>query len=165
MIFDRSTQYQAYNIATQTVPKTRQIVMLYDGAIRFMQQAKDAIAEKRIEDRFNLLVRAGEIVVSLQNSLDHENGGEIARILHDYYSSIDMRILSIHRTCSLETCDRVIAELKEMRNAWHQIDSTPAQAVKINAATMPVEINEVTPASPTATINSSESKGSLQVSA
>lgn len=162
MIFDRSTQYQAYNMASQTVPKTRQIVMLYDGAIRFMQQAKEAVIEKRIEDRFNLLVRAGEVVVSLQNSLDHENGGEIARILHDYYSSIDMRILSIHRTNSAETCERVIAELKEMRNAWHQIDSSPPQPVAIptKASTPPLPAEIPQQVSPPAT-----DSGSLQVSA
>ena len=129
MIFDRNSQYQAYNMATMTVPKTKQIVMLYDGAIRFMQQAKEACIEKRIEDRFNLLVRAGDVIVSLQNSLDHENGGDIAKILYDYYSSIDMRILSIHRSNSAEMCERVITELKEMRGAWHQIDSSGAQPV------------------------------------
>lgn len=135
MIFDRTTQYQAYNMATMTVPKTKQIVMLYDGAIRFMQQAKDACIEKRIEDRYNLLVRAGDVVLSLQNSLDHENGGQIAKILYDYYASIDMRILSIHRSNSPEMCERVIAELKEMRNAWNHIDTSGAQPVAIPAAT------------------------------
>lgn len=165
MIFDRSAQYQAYNMATQTVPKTRQIVMLYDGVIRFMQQAKEAIAEKRIEDRFNLLVRAGEVIISLQNCLDHENGGEIAQILNDYYSSIDMRILSIHRSNSMEMCDRVIAELKEMRNAWHQIDSSPPQPVAIptkSSANIQVE-----PAPPTSVTAPAPvpGDGSLQVSA
>ena len=123
MVFDRSSQYQAYNLATHTVPKTKQIVILYDGVVRFMQQAHEAIQENRIEDRFNLLVKASEIIVSLQACLDHENGGEIARILHDYYSSIDMRILSVHHSGSPEMCERIIKELRDMRSAWHHIDT------------------------------------------
>lgn len=123
MAFDRTAQYQAYNMASQTAPKTRQIVMLYDGAIRFMQQAKQAIEENRIEDRFNLLSRVSEILIGLQGCLDFEQGGEIAQILYNYYSSLDARVLSIHRSQSADMCDRVIADLKEMRDAWVQIDT------------------------------------------
>jgi flagellar protein FliS len=157
VIFDRSAQYQAYSMASQTVPKTRQIVMLYDGVIRFMQQAKEAIVERRIEDRYKLLVRASDVVVALQTCLDHENGGEISKILHDYYTSIDLRIMSIHRSNSLETCDRVISELKEMRNAWHQIDTsalqqvtppTPTTAQEITVPTLPKEQPSPAPSLP-----------------
>jgi flagellar biosynthetic protein FliS len=73
-------KYQAYAAATQTVAGTRQVVMLYDGAIRFVQQAKEAIRERRIEDRYNLLMKASGIVSGLQNCLDFERGGKIAKI-------------------------------------------------------------------------------------
>lgn len=116
--------YQAYATATQTVARTKQIVMLYDGVIRYVQQAKDAIREKRIEDRYHLLVKASDIIAGLQACLDFENGGEIARILFNFYSSVDGRIFSIHRDNSLQTCDEVIAELKQMRDVWHEIDQT-----------------------------------------
>lgn len=114
--------YQAYAAARQTVAKTRQIVMLYDGAIRNMQQAADAIRGKRIEERYHLLLKASEIINGLQSCLDFENGGKVAALLYNFYSSIDLKIFSIHRTNSLETCDQVIADLKQMRDAWYEID-------------------------------------------
>jgi flagellin-specific chaperone FliS len=40
----------AYGHAAQAVPPLRQVVMLYDGAIRRITEAKLAIAEDRIED-------------------------------------------------------------------------------------------------------------------
>jgi flagellar secretion chaperone FliS len=166
MVFDRMAQYQAYNVATQTVPKTKQIVMLYDGIIRFVQQAKEAIQEKRIQDRYNLLVRASEVIVSLQACLDHENGGNIAKILHDYYASIDMRILSIHRTNSTETCDRVIAELKEMRSAWHHIDTSAEVKQPGSPRSTSYSTTDAAPAAPaTATPPSAPAPDSLQISA
>lgn len=115
-------QYEAYRSATYTVAKTKQIVMLYDGVIRFMHQAKQAIEENRIEDRYNLLVRASEVVNGLQGALDFENGGQIAPILYNYYASIDSRMFSIHRTNSLEMCDDIIDDLKQMRDVWKGID-------------------------------------------
>ena len=131
--------YKAYANATQTLAKTRQIVLLYDGLIRFVQQAKTAIENKRIEERFNLLIKASEVISGLQACLDFEKGGEVAKILYSFYASIDSRIYSIHRTNSLETCDEVIAELRQMREAWAEIDqnSSAQEAAAAPAAPAP----------------------------
>ena len=117
-------KYQAYATATQTVAKTRQIVMLYDGAIRFMRQAKEAIAQNRIEDRYNTLVKANDILMGLQSCLDFEKGGDIAKVLYGFYAGLIDRIFTIHRTNSSETCDEVIADLKQMRDVWDSIDQS-----------------------------------------
>ncbi len=115
-------KYQAYVNATQTVAKTKQVVMLYDGAIRSMQRAREAILEKRIEDRYHALTNARDIVLGLQGCLDFENGGDIARVLYSYYATIEGGIYAIHRNSTPEACDEVIAELKKMRDVWHEID-------------------------------------------
>lgn len=155
--------YQAYAAATQTVARTRQIVMLYEGAIRFVQQAKEAIAEKRIEDRYHLLVRASDIIIGLQGCLDFENGGDIAKILYQYYSSIDSRIFSIHRDNSLQTCDDVIADLKRMRDVWHEIDQSSQHQSPQAAVTAAAPVPEV---APSATVSpSQDTPGAVTVSA
>lgn len=123
-------KYQAYAAATQTVAPVRQIVLLYDGLIRLLQQAKEAINEKRIEDRYNLLIRASELVGGLQGCLDFDNGGEIAKILYSYYSGIDARVFAIHRTNSVQDCESVIADLKQMRDAWAEIDQSSSSGQK-----------------------------------
>ncbi len=130
-------QYQAYSNANQTAPKTRQIVMLYDGAIRFLKQAKEAVEEKRIEDRFNLLNKASEVIVGLQSHLDFDHGGDVAKLLFDYYMSIDNRILAIHRSQDMVQLEAVIRDLKQMRDAWFEIDQkmeTPAASPSVTAS-------------------------------
>lgn len=114
--------FNAYNQALYTIAKTRQVVMLYDGMIRYLKQAKEAMEHNRIEDRFNLLVKVGDILMGLQSSLDFEKGDEVAQVLYDFYSSVDARILTLHRTQDLAMCDQLITELKEMREIWDQID-------------------------------------------
>ncbi len=140
----QKNKYQAYAVATQTVARTKQIVMLYDGAIRFMKQAKEAIAAKRIEDRYNCLIKASSVITGLQHCLDFENGGDIAKILYSFYSRVDGRIHTIHRSNSAATCDEVIEELRKMRELWHDIDINESETAAMSTAV------PVPPATPSA---------------
>lgn len=146
-------QYQAYAVATQTVAKTQQIIMLYDGMIRIVQQAKEAITQNRIEDRYNLLVKVSTIIHGMQGCLDFDNGKEMANILYSYYASVDSRVFSIHRTNSIETCDEVIRDLKEMRESWLVVDEETVAKSSGHSAPLP-EITQVeqAPAAPVAPI-------------
>jgi flagellar protein FliS len=119
-------QYKAYATANMTVGKTRQVVMLYDGALRFVQQSIEAIKREDYETRYNLLAKTSEIISGLQNSLDFENGGDIAKLLYDYYASIDARLFSVHRSNNIKTLEAVSKELRDMRDVWHDIDQADA---------------------------------------
>lgn len=135
----KPSQYQAYSLATRTVAKTRQVVMLYDGAIRFLQQAKSAIEAHNIEDRFNLLQRASEVVIGLQSSIDFDTGGEVAHTLHRFYTDISMRILAVNfrDADGADLCSGIITDLKQMRDIWDGIDKTlnkPAEEAIIEQA-------------------------------
>jgi flagellar secretion chaperone FliS len=120
---------KAYASATQTVPPTRQVVMLYEATIRCLQQAKEAMERRDILERYKLLTRAGEIIFGLQGALDFERGEEVAKTLYNFYSSVDARILSLHRRDQPETYDQLIADLKMMRDSWVEIDANQHGAV------------------------------------
>lgn len=125
-----TSSYQAYKQANHTVSKTRQIVMLYDGIIRFLSQAKVAMEEKRIEDRYSLLIKASDIVIGLQSCLDFDHDADVATSLYDYYTGIDARMIALHRSGSADDCSALIEDIKHMRDLWDEIDknaSLPAQ--------------------------------------
>lgn len=139
MVTHKPAQYQAYSLATRTVSKTRQVVMLYDGAIRYLQQARSAIEANRIEERFNLLQRASEVVIGLQSSIDFDSGGEVAHTLHRFYTDISMRILAVNfkDVEGVNLCNGIIHDLKQMRDIWDGIDKTlnkPAEEVALEQA-------------------------------
>lgn len=119
--------YQAYSHASHTVAKTRQVVMLYDGAVRFLSQAREAMQQNAIEKRYQLLTRANDIINGLQACLDFDAGSQAAQTLYDFYSNIDRRIMQLHRSNDAEACSTVIQELKEMREVWAAIDRGPAE--------------------------------------
>jgi len=73
--------YQAGQVGS--ADPLRIIILLYEGAIRFVRQA-----EQRFQDpatRGQALGRAHRIISELLTSLDHEEGGEIARNLDGLY--------------------------------------------------------------------------------
>ena len=56
-------------------PPARQIVLLHDSAIRNLEEARAAIADRRIEARFQRVTKVHAIVGALQSCLDFERGG------------------------------------------------------------------------------------------
>lgn len=114
--------YKAYAAATQTVAKTKQVIMLYDAAIKYVQHAIDAIEKQDIQTRYNSLTKACDIIFGLQGSLDFDQGGDIAKTLYDFYASLDARLMTVHRNNSPTICKQVMDDLRSMRDAWIEID-------------------------------------------
>jgi flagellar protein FliS len=114
---------QAYKKAFASVDKINQVIMLYDTAIASMQRARQAILDKNIETRFNSISKTFQIIAGLKDSLDMDKGGEVASALSEWYSGTSLRILSVNRTENLEMCDMCIAHIKQMRDAWLDIEN------------------------------------------
>jgi flagellar protein FliS len=117
-----SNQLASYKNANYTLQKTKQIVLLYDAAIRFTRQAKQAIEEQDFGLRFELMQKVSNILAGLHSSLDFEQGGEISKVLSSFYTGLDLRIFSLNRTNNLDECDYIVNELKNMRDSWEKID-------------------------------------------
>ena len=125
---------QAYTRASHMVAKARQVVMLYDGVIRFLNQASEAMEQGKIELRYNKLKRATDIITSLQASLDFKLGGDAAQLLHDFYASVESRIYMLHGKPDMALCQQLVKELKEMRDTWDQIDRGANTAIPAKSA-------------------------------
>ena len=93
------------------------------------------------------LTRASEIVFGLQGCLDFEKGGDVARILYNFYASADARIFALHRSGDVAECERIMAEFRQMREVWEEIDREAAggSASAASAETPPA----APPAAPT----------------
>lgn len=136
-------KYQAYATASMTVSKLRQVIMLYDGAIRFVQQSIEAIEKQDYTTRYNQLTKTSEILMGLQGALDYVNGGEIADLLYNYYASLDARIFSVHRTNNVKVLEGVLKELRMMRESWNSIEQAERESSKdtVDPAAIPAKID------------------------
>ncbi|MCC2646003.1 MAG: fliS [Rickettsiaceae bacterium] len=112
-----------YQTANEQSSKTKQVVMLYEGILRFLNNAKSAIREKNIQDRFNSLEKAVEIINGLQLCLDQENGGEVATELNKFYNTMVTRINLINiKHEGEEAVELIVQQFKPLKEAWEEVD-------------------------------------------
>jgi flagellar protein FliS len=130
----RARAMTAYQAATETISPGMAIVMLYDGAMQALSLAKRAIAEGRIEERCNLVNKAHAIVHGLQCQLDFAAGGDIARLLDDYYAYLLGRMTQVNIKNDPAICDELVDRLREVRESWATIARTGAAALPEPAA-------------------------------
>jgi flagellar protein FliS len=118
----------AYGQASGTLAPAQQIVLLYEGAIRRIKEARHAIEARRVNDRWLAVRKATAIIEGLQSCLDHGRGGEIAHNLDRIYSHVVLRLQRINLTDDPAICDEVIARLDQLRAAWSQLAGGPPMA-------------------------------------
>ena len=107
--------------AVLTASQNQLLVMLYDGANRFLAQAAVAMGERQIETAHNKLRRAEMIISHLQGSLDYENGGEIAPQLASIYVFCLRHLNQARVNADPQRIEQVRGLLGTLRDAWAQI--------------------------------------------
>lgn len=103
------------------------VVMLYDGARRFLRQAGLAMQEGEVERAHNTLRRAELIVAHLDSVLDYEQG-EVAHNLHAIYRFCLAHLNSARLQQDAGKLDEVSELLGELREAWAQAADEVARA-------------------------------------
>lgn len=117
----------AYSQASKTVSPLRAIVMLYDGIIQATGQARLAIEEERIEDRFTATQKACKIVLGLQANLDFDQGGDVSVTLDQFYHRVFRELQQINFANSVDACDLVTALVTEVRDSWRHLAENEAK--------------------------------------
>lgn len=110
------------------------ILMLYDGAIRFCQGAKDCINEEdKSTEKGRLLLRAYDVVAELRKSLRPVQGGEITDNLDKAYAFINRQITLANVLSKEENLDNALLMLTELRDAWRQVIRKERNSLSISA--------------------------------
>ncbi len=116
--------YEKYlETAVETASPARLIVMLYDGALRFINEAIHAIQMRNYEHQNYAFQRAQRILAELISSLDFEKGGEIAENLFRLYTYMYNQLVEANLQDSVERAQHVIQLLSELREAWDTVAS------------------------------------------
>jgi flagellar secretion chaperone FliS len=113
--------YQKYK-STQIASASREklLLMMYEGAIRFNKQAIKAAEEKKIAERCENIGRAFDIVLELNNTLDHKIGGEIAAKLEQLYMFITEQYTKANLSGSPEPLKNALKVLETLYEGWVQ---------------------------------------------
>jgi flagellar protein FliS len=121
--------------AVLTASSTQLIVMLYDGARRFLHQAGVAMAEKDIATAHNKLRAAEHILRHLRNTLDMSQG-EIPANLASIYSFSLRQCQKARFEQNPKLLEQVSALLGQLRSSWATI-AEREQRGELSAAPQP----------------------------
>jgi flagellar protein FliS len=111
--------YQDNTVTTQS--KGRLIVMLYDGAIKFMRLAIKELEANNFEVKGNYINRAQDIINELNAVLDMDAGGEIVANLRKLYCFVSNRLSQANVKRDPQMIRDCIKIMEELNQGWKVI--------------------------------------------
>jgi flagellar protein FliS len=118
-------QNQYLKTQVTTVEGVKLIVLLYEGAIKFLLSAQEGIREKNIVKRHNNIYRVLDIILELRNSLNFSQGGEIAKSLNALYIFMEGHLITANIQNDAQKIQEVVNLLSSLKEAWETIASRP----------------------------------------
>ena len=127
-MFREDNPYERYRqTQIQTASPLDLIIMMYDGAIRFINQAKKALADKEFTPANKAMQRAQDIIDELNISLNPE-AGEIAANLRNLYLFINRRLIEANVKKNGEILDEALKLLTTLRSSWVELQAAKKPA-------------------------------------
>ena len=106
-------QYQASNVNTATPEKL--MIMMFDGALQFLQKAKNAINENNLQERAKNIDGARKIIRELMRTIDLENGNDVSKQLFRLYNRMAMNLIKANVQRNVSKIDEVITDITNIR--------------------------------------------------
>lgn len=135
---DLQKEYKKTQVNTASQGKL--IVMMYDGAVKFINNAIEFMSKNDIEKTHNNILKAQDIITELTTSLNIE-AGEIAHRLFGIYMYISQKLTEANVKKDTKPLIEVKKYLMDLREAWNEAskkaggDSNNANKGGVNIAT------------------------------
>ncbi|MBQ3311341.1 flagellar export chaperone FliS [bacterium] len=111
-------QYQKNEVETASPEKI--LILLYDGAIQFLNKAKIAIEKNNVPEIYNNIMGCENIITEFINTIDIENGGEFAVRLKALYQYFYNTLVQANLKKDMAKVDEVLNHLVDLRATWKQ---------------------------------------------
>lgn len=111
--------YEETAVTTQS--KERLVVILYDGAVKFLTQAIKAMQAGNLEAKGRNIRRARDIIFELNAVLDMDTGGEVAQNLRKLYNFMTRHLTQANINNDPRMIRDVIGLMEELNEGWKAI--------------------------------------------
>jgi flagellar protein FliS len=115
-------QYRSARV--QTASPVGVLVQLYDGAIRFLREARGHMKESDVANKGIKLSKAHRIVTELQATLDKEKAPDLCDQLDSLYDFVLHQITEANVKNDASMVEPAIEVLQTLRAAWGEIAET-----------------------------------------
>ena len=111
-------QYKKNQIETATPEQV--LILLYDGAIQYLNKAKLAIEQNDAEACRINLVGCERIILEFMNTLDMEKGENLAKNLYRLYEYMYNTLITANISKNIDKVDEVLRFLISLRETWQK---------------------------------------------
>lgn len=94
------------------------VIMLYDGALRFMEGGRHAIAHQDFVKQNQQLQQAQKIVMELMSCLDMDKGGDVAKNLLSLYTYVLNELVKANCEDNPDCVTRCMQVMRDLRESW-----------------------------------------------
>ena len=114
-------------------------MMLYDGALRFGEQARVALQAKDYEKSYTMISKVQKILTEMTASLKHDVQPELCGRLAALYTFAYKKLIEANIDHKLESLDDAMEVLKYQRETWAMLlDQLGKQKAGVAAAKIPM---------------------------
>ena len=117
----QSVHKQYISTQVSTADRLQLVVMLYDGAITFLNQAKEKMAAQDASGKGLCIGKALDIIAELNASLNFQKGHEVAANLFHLYNFMTAHLTRANLNWDAVALDEVINILAQLRDAWEAV--------------------------------------------
>lgn len=122
-----STFEKPTNTFNRGTPQPNVLLLLYDGAIRFVKLAREQIEAGNTSAKEVSLSKVYAIISEFINSLDREQAPELCENLTQIYEFMLTKLTEANTNMDTEPLDIVLRYLTDMRHTWSEaIEQTTA---------------------------------------
>jgi flagellar secretion chaperone FliS len=121
-------------VEVRTANPLQLVVVLYDSAVKYLQEARGHLRRGEIEGRTQAINRTLAIVSELQATLNFEEGGQVARLLESLYAYMKGRLIAANMSQEDGSLTEVISLLSTLKSAWQELAESglkPAPAASL----------------------------------
>ena len=111
---------QYFQQQVSTIPKEKLVLMLYEGEIKFLKKALEAISEKNIQEAHYNIRRAQDILVGLMSGVNRALG-QIAENFFNLYEYMHSRLIDANVEKNADMVKEVLDMTIELKNAWEKM--------------------------------------------
>lgn len=117
--------YQKYKrTSIESASRETLLLMMYEGAEKFMKKAIVACENKNIADRATYTGRAFDIISELNATLDHKVGGELASQIEQLYMFINEKLTKANITGDAQHIQDALKIVQTLHSGWKQAVSS-----------------------------------------
>ena len=91
------------------------MIMMFDGALQFLQKAKTAIEEKNFQERSQNIDGARKILRELMRTIDLENGNDVSKSLFRLYNRMVIKLIKANVQRNAGLIDEVVEDIMNIR--------------------------------------------------